>query len=197
MIFSSTVVPLLIDNIDTDQIIPAEFLKQTTKDGLGKHLFQNWRYTTDLASKEDFPLNQERYKNAEILLAGHNFGCGSSREHAAWALVDYGFKAIVSSGFADIFKDNAYNNQLLPIQLNAEDLSELSQKISQNPELEITIDLANQSLNLEEHNWFRSFEIDPFKKECLLNGTDETSYLVNLRQEIEQFEKTLIQTGNE
>ena len=188
-------IPLNIENIDTDQIIPANYLKQTSKTGYGKHLFQHMRYDESGEEKPDFILNSPVYRSAEILIAGHNFGCGSSREHAAWALADYGFKAIISSGFADIFKGNAYNNNILPIELPAEDISSILQLLDQSPETLIQIDLQNQTVNVGNGIIQLNFAIDSFKKECLLSQLDETTYLVQLRDEITAFEQQYKQTN--
>ena len=182
-------IPFNVDNIDTDQIIPANYLKQTNKTGYGKHLFQHLRYYQSGDENPDFILNQPTYKGAEILIAGHNFGCGSSREHAAWALADYGFKAIISSGFADIFKGNAYNNNMLPIELPAEVIARIFHLLDHYPETLIQIDLKNQTVNLGDGMIEQQFDIDSFKKECLLSQLDETTYLVKLRNEIEVFEQ--------
>lgn len=189
MIIQSIGIPFNLDNVDTDQIIPASYLKQTSKTGYGKHLFQHMRYDDSGAEKSDFILNSPVYRNAEILIAGHNFGCGSSREHAAWALADYGFKAIISSGFADIFKGNAYNNSILPIELHTEDIQYILDVLDLNPETLIQIDLKSQTVDIGEGNFQLQFAIDPFKKECLLSQLDETTYLVNLRNEIADFEQ--------
>lgn len=189
MKIASIGIPFNIENVDTDQIIPAEYLKQTSKTGYGKHLFQHMRYDETGAEKPEFILNSQLYRNAEILIAGHNFGCGSSREHAAWALADYGFKAILSSGFADIFKGNAYNNSILPIELHTEDIQYILDVLDQAPETLIRIDLESQTVNVGEGNFQLEFAIDSFKKECLLSELDETTYLVKLRNEIADFEQ--------
>ncbi|MEP1095745.1 MAG: 3-isopropylmalate dehydratase small subunit [Cyclobacteriaceae bacterium] len=189
MKINSIAIPLPIQNIDTDQIIPAKFLKQVDKLGYGKNLFFNWRFNKDGSPNEDFELNKPERKGAEILVAGNNFGCGSSREHAAWAVAGYGLRAVISSQFADIFKGNAYNNGILPIELNAGALEEIMSAVSKNPETEIDINLAEQEVSVSAINLKVHFDISPFKKECLLNGVDETEYLINLRDEIEAYEK--------
>lgn len=189
MIITTKAIPFMEENIDTDQIIPAAFLKTTTKVGLGKHLFSNWRYQTNGQPNNDFVLNKKEYVNANLLITGHNFGCGSSREHAAWALADYGIKAIISTGFADIFKLNAYNNHILPIELNPIDVKRFTEFVHLNHHQVFIIDVLNQSIKVEGSDFERGFELDAFKKECLINGVDETQYLVNLKKEIELFEQ--------
>lgn len=186
----SRFVPVTIENIDTDQIIPARFLKATTRDGFGKNLFRDWRYSNDdeQQPKTDFVLNQPIY-SGEILVAGKNFGCGSSREHAAWAIKDYGFAAVVSSFFADIFKNNALNNGLLPVTVTEAFL----QKIFAQPVTStLTIDLAAQTITIDSTGDTESFDINNYKKTCLLNGYDDIDYLISIKQDIEQFEKERI-----
>ena len=187
---TSTFVPLPAENIDTDQIIPARFLKATTKDGFGKNLFRDWRYINDddTKPKPDFVLNQPQYKG-EILVAGKNFGCGSSREHAAWSILDYGFRAVVSSFFADIFKNNALNNGVLPITVSDDFLQKIFQ---QNNKAELTINLEQQTVTINTTGEQESFEINIYKKTCMLNGYDDIDYLLNNRSEIEKFETTLV-----
>lgn len=185
---TSRAVPLPIEDIDTDQIIPARFLKGISKDGFGKNLFRDWRYDKSDKEIEGFVLNNKMYQG-QILVAGRNFGCGSSREHAAWALADYGFRVVVSSFFADIFKGNALNNGILPITVDDEQLDSILRKIEQNPQTTFSIDLPNQVL-FESTGISIRFEIDAYKKECLLNGYDDIDYLLNLKDEIENFEKT-------
>lgn len=185
----STAVPIMINQIDTDQIIPAEFLRKIDKAGFGNYLFHNWRMLDDQQVNPEFPLNKPVYQNAEILIAGENFGCGSSREHAVWALVDYGFKAVIAPGFADIFKGNACNNGLLPIELSENKVNSLARAISEKPTLQLIIDLEKQEVRCDDILFSHIFEIDAFKKECLLSGKDETEYLISLRDCIEQFEK--------
>ena len=186
-IIQSRFVPSPIENIDTDQIIPARFLKSTTRDGFGKNLFRDWRYEADdeQKPKPDFVLNQSQYSGS-ILVAGKNFGCGSSREHAAWAITDYGFNVVVSSFFADIFRSNALNNGLLPVMVSDEFLSKLFQL---NTDSTITVDLPNQTITIDETGDSSSFEINSYKKTCLLNGYDDIDYLLSLKDNIEQFEK--------
>lgn len=184
---TSTATPLAIENIDTDQIIPARFLKSINREGFGDNLFRDWRSNNDGSLKQDFPLNNPRY-TGEILIAGNNFGCGSSREHAAWALSDYGFKVIVSSFFADIFKSNALNNGVLPVMVSKEYLAYLFNEIENNPKVQITVDVERQSIvinNKKEH-----FELDPYKKICLLNGYDDIDYLIAKKEAIAAFELT-------
>ncbi|AWM14220.1 3-isopropylmalate dehydratase small subunit [Flavobacterium sediminis] len=182
----SKAVPLPIENVDTDQIIPARFLKATNKIGFGNNLFRDWRYNDKNEEISDFVLNDPKYSGS-VLVAGDNFGCGSSREHAAWALTDYGFKVIVSSYFADIFKGNALNNGLLPIQVSPEFLKEMLGAIQSNPDMEITVDLEAQTIAFNDSK--ESFDIDSYKKICLLNGYDDIDFLVSKKAEIEQFEK--------
>lgn len=185
-IIKSTFVPLSIENIDTDQIIPARFLKATTKEGFGKNLFRDWRYENDdeTRPKAAFPLNQSIYKG-EILVAGKNFGCGSSREHAAWAILDYGFRVVVSSFYADIFRNNALNNGVLPVQVSDDFLQKL---FSLSPEDTLTADLATQQLIIDKTGESESFEINSYKKTCLLNGYDDIDFLLSITEEITQFE---------
>lgn len=181
----STMVPLPIEDIDTDQIIPARFLKATSREGFGNNLFRDWRYNTDDSPKVDFVLNSGVY-SGEILVAGRNFGCGSSREHAAWALHDYGFKVVVSSFFADIFKGNALNNGLLPVQVSDTCLQSLLDAVKADPSTKLIVDLSAQKLRFGEHE--ETFEVNAYKKECLLNGYDDIDYLVSIKREIEAYE---------
>ena len=185
---SSTAVPLPIENIDTDQIIPARFLKATTREGFGDNLFRDWRYDKDGNPKEDFVMNSPRYKG-EILVAGKNFGCGSSREHAAWAIEGAGFRAVVSSFFADIFRNNALNNGLLPVVVSEQMLAAIFNASEVDPTAELKIDLPAQTIELVGSDYKESFEIAPYKKECLMNGYDDVDFLVSIRQEIEAFEQ--------
>ncbi len=184
----SKAVPMSIENIDTDQIIPARFLKATTREGFGENLFRDWRYDGDGSPTADFPLNNKTY-SGKILVAGKNFGCGSSREHAAWAIYDYGFRVVISSFFADIFKNNALNNALLPVQVTDAFLKKIFEAIEKDPNTEITVDLQKQTVSLpngaSEH-----FDINAYKKTCLTNGYDDIDYLLSLREEIKQFELT-------
>lgn len=177
-----------MENIDTDQIIPARFLKATSKEGFGENLFRDWRYDAEGKEKPDFVLNNPEYKG-EILVAGKNFGSGSSREHAAWAIADYGFTAVISSFFADIFKNNALNNSLLPIQVSEDFLQKLFSAIEKDPKTKVTIDLEKQtvgvpSLKIEEH-----FDINPYKKVCIMNGYDDVDYLLSMKNQVTAFEK--------
>lgn len=185
---TSTYVPLPIENVDTDQIIPARFLKATNKDGFGDNLFADWRYNKDGSLKEDFVLNNPTY-SGEILVAGKNFGSGSSREHAAWAVAGYGFKAVVSSFFADIFRNNALNNGVLPVVVTPEFLSEIFNGVKNNSKATLTIDLKNQTITNNETGKSESFEINPYKKECLLKGLDDIDYLLSKKELTEEFEK--------
>jgi 3-isopropylmalate/(R)-2-methylmalate dehydratase small subunit len=183
----STAVPLPIENIDTDQIIPARFLKVTTREGFGENLFRDWKYD-EQGNPKDFPLNDNTY-SGKILVAGKNFGCGSSREHAAWAIVDGGFRVVISSFFADIFKNNALNNALLPVQVTDSFLNKIFETIRKNPSTIITVDLENQKVVLEDGS-SENFDINLYKKTCLINGYDDIDYLLDLRNEIKQFELT-------
>ena len=183
-----SMVPLTVENVDTDQIIPARFLKATDRKGFGENLFWDWRFTTDGQTKEDFPLNQTKY-NGAILVAGNNFGCGSSREHAAWALADYGFKVVISSFFADIFKGNALNNGILPIQVTPQNLQRIFSAIDQDSAVIATVDLENQKLIIDEVDIAVSFEINDYKKMCLINGYDDIDYLISKKEAIEAFEQ--------
>ena len=184
----STCVPLPVENVDTDQIIPARFLKATTRDGFGENLFRDWRYGGQNQKIEDFVLNKSEY-SGEILVAGKNFGSGSSREHAAWAIYDYGFKVVVSSFFADIFKNNALNNGLLPVQVSEEFLKVLFIYIQTNPATQVTVDLPAQEISIPGEDISEKFDINQYKKDCLLNGFDDIDYLINLKDEIVDFEK--------
>jgi 3-isopropylmalate/(R)-2-methylmalate dehydratase small subunit len=185
----STTVPLNRENVDTDQIIPARFLKATTRDGFGDNLFRDWRYDSDNTPKKDFILNDPAYKG-KILIAGKNFGCGSSREHAAWAIKDAGFDVVVSSFFADIFRNNALNNFLLPVTISEDFLQQLFNAIEKDPATVISIDLAAQTITLDGSS--ETFDIDNYKKTCLLNGYDDIDFLLSIRGEIEAFERQLI-----
>lgn len=184
---SSTAVPMPIENIDTDQIIPARFLKAITRDGFGENLFRDWRYDNSGNEISDFILNSGIYKG-EILVAGKNFGCGSSREHAAWALHDYGFRIVVSSFFADIFKGNSLNNGLLPITVSDEQLDYIFKIIESNPSHKFIVDVEDQTFKIDS-SLTVNFELDEYKKECLLKGYDDIDFLLSLTKEIEAFEK--------
>jgi len=183
----SRVVPLPVDNMDTDQIIPARFLKATDKTGMGDHLFADWRYNADGSPRPDFILNQPRSRGAQILLAGDNFGCGSSREHALWALTGFGFRAVISTSFADIFRNNALKNGLLPIVVDAEAHRMLFDLVSQAPHVELAVDLAFQTVTLPTGHAM-SFSIDGFSKTCLLKGIDELGYLMSFEKQIAAYE---------
>ena len=184
----STAVPLATENIDTDQIIPARFLKAVERKGFGENLFRDWRYDKSDKKIADFSLNDSRY-SGEILIAGKNFGCGSSREHAAWAIYDDGFRVVVSSYFADIFKNNAMNNGLLPIQVTELELKQIFSLISKNPKTSFRVNLEDQQLSVPKDNLVFNFEINSYKKECLLNGYDDFAYLQSILPEIEEFEQ--------
>ena len=183
----SSVVPIKIENIDTDQIIPARFLKATTREGFGDNLFRDWRYDKEGRPREEFVMNSPIY-GGEILVTGKNFGCGSSREHAAWAIAGAGFRAVVSSFFADIFRNNALNNGLLPVTVSEQMLTEIFSAVDKNPKAELMIDLEAQSIEIVGTGHKESFEISPYKKECLKNGYDDVDYLVSIRNEVENFE---------
>lgn len=182
----SRFVPLENENVDTDQIIPARFLKATTKEGFGKNLFRDWRYENDdeTKPKKDFVLNQPQYAG-EILVAGKNFGCGSSREHAAWSILDYGFRAVVSSFFADIFKNNALNNGVLPVQVSGEFLQKIFQQDNQST---LTISLEEQTITIDKTGESEKFDINNYKKTCLLNGYDDIDYLLSIKEDILRYE---------
>ena len=184
----STVVPLPIENIDTDQIIPARFLKATTREGFGENLFRDWRFDKEGNPKEEFVMNSPIYKG-EILVAGKNFGCGSSREHAAWAIEGAGFRAVISSFFADIFRNNALNNGLLPVVVSEQMLAAIFNATSADPSAQLMIDLPAQTIELVGSDYKETFEIAPYKKECLMNGYDDVDFLVSIRSEIEAFEQ--------
>jgi len=185
----STAVPLNVENVDTDQIIPARFLKATSREGFGENLFRDWRYNTDGSPKKDFVLNNPAWAG-RILVASRNFGCGSSREHAAWAIKDAGFDVVVSSFFADIFKNNALNNFLLPVTVSEDFLKEIFMTIEKDPAAELTIDLPQQTITLEPTGRKEKFDINNYKKTCLLNGYDDIDYLLSIRNEIESFERS-------
>jgi len=187
---TSTAVPLPIKNIDTDQIIPARFLKATDKKGFGENLFRDWRFNKDYSVTKNFIFNNPNYKG-KILIAESNFGCGSSREHAAWAVYGYGFRVVISSFIADIFKGNALNNGILPIQISDEFLKVLLNETLSNPKTEISVNLETQTVTLNSLGQFEKFEINPYKKLCLQNGFTDIDYLVSIKDKIETYEKTL------
>ena len=189
-VLKSTAVPMPIENVDTDQIIPARFLKATKREGFGDNLFRDWRYNADNTPKKDFVLNNPIY-SGKILVGGKNFGSGSSREHAAWAIHDYGFKVVVSSFFADIFKNNALNNGLLPVQVSEDFLKNIFAAIDNDPATKLRVDLENQSITILATGENETFDINPYKKTCLLNGYDDIDYLLNMKSRIETFEKAL------
>ena len=185
--FESRMVPLPINNVDTDQIIPARFLKTTSKEGLGGQLFNDWRYDAQGNPKADFILNQPRGQNAQVLLAGDNFGCGSSREHAPWALTQFGFRAVISTSFADIFKQNSLKNSLLPIVVPVEVQAELFDALDANPDATVKIDLAAQTLTTPSGRQVE-FPVDSFAKHCLVEGVDELGYILSHEADIAAFE---------
>lgn len=185
---TSTYVPLPIENVDTDQIIPARFLKATTREGFGDNLFADWRYDKEGKPKSDFVLNNPVY-SGQVLVAGKNFGSGSSREHAAWAIGGYGFKVVVSSFFADIFRNNALNNGILPVIVSEKFLSELFASVNKNPQVTVTVNLEEQTISNNGTGSTESFEINPYKKECLLKGLDDIDFLLSNRDKIEEYER--------
>ena len=185
-ILKSTAVPLPIENVDTDQIIPARFLKATERVGFGDNLFRDWRYNQDDSPKTDFVLNDTNYKG-KIFVGGHNFGSGSSREHAAWAVYDYGFRCVVSSFFADIFRNNCLNIGVLPVQVSSKFLSEIFKIIQNQPLTELTVDLYKQSITISSSGKSETFEINDYKKNNMLNGYDDIDFLSNIKSEIEEF----------
>jgi 3-isopropylmalate/(R)-2-methylmalate dehydratase small subunit len=184
----STAVPLDMENIDTDQIIPARFLKAVTREGFGQNVFRDWRFDPEGNPKPHFVLNHPNYKG-EILIAGYNFGCGSSREHAAWALSDYGFNVVVSSFFADIFKNNALNNTLLPVQVSESFLRNLFKEVTADHNTIIAVDVEKQTISIPAKNLSEQFDINPYKKICVMNGYDDVDYLVSMKEKTEEFEK--------
>lgn len=188
-LITSSAVPVPTENVDTDQIIPARFLKSTTREGFGENLFRDWRFDQSGNPIKNFPLNETKY-SGKILIGGKNFGCGSSREHAAWAVHDYGFKVVVSSFFADIFRNNCLNNGVLPVQVSPEFLSNIFSAIESDPNATFNVDLPNQKLTIEASGESTSFDISPYKKECLLNGYDDIDYLISLKDKIVEFEQT-------
>lgn len=186
----STCVPLSIENVDTDQIIPARFLKATTRNGFGENLFRDWRYDKTNQPKKDFALNNPAW-TGKILVAGRNFGSGSSREHAAWAIFDYGFRTVISSFFADIFRNNALNNGLLPVQVSEGFLKSIFEAVENNPQTELEINLEKQEVTILSTSQKEGFDINNYKKTCLLNGYDDIDYLLNIKDRIVEFEKKL------
>lgn len=186
-ILKSSCIPLPIEDVDTDQIIPARFLKATTKENFGENLFRDWRYNTDGTPKADFILNNPLY-GGSILVAGKNFGCGSSREHAAWSIHDYGIRVVISSFFADIFKGNALNNGILPITVDDDFLNKLFLQIEKDPKVQIEVSVPNQTVKIVTTGEARTFELDPYKKMCLINGYDDIDYLISLKEKIAAFD---------
>lgn len=193
--FTGRIAPLPVADVDTDQIIPARFLKTTDKEGLGKQAFFDWRYKDDGSDNEDFVLNKPEYRGAQVLIAGHNFGCGSSREHAPWALQAMGWKAVVSTEFADIFRSNALKNGLLPIIVDEETQQQLISLAQEDPSSAVTINLEAQELVLPDNRKV-SFPIDEFSKQCLLQGVDQLGYLLNLDEDIERYETDNVKRVN-
>lgn len=187
-VITSTCVPLPLENVDTDQIIPARFLKSTNKKGFGDNLFRDWRYNKDGSLKKDFVLNNPAY-GGEILVAGKNFGCGSSREHAAWAIAGYGFRVVISSFFADIHKNNELNNFVLPVVVSEAFLAELFDSILENPSMMVKVDLPNQMVTNQATGHSEQFEINGYKKHCLMNGIDDIDYLLQNKDKIEEWER--------
>ena len=187
-ILTSTCVPLPLENVDTDQIIPARFLKATTREGFGENLFRDWRYNPDGSVNKDFVLNDPTY-SGEILVAGKNFGSGSSREHAAWAIADYGFRVVVSSFFADIHKNNELNNFVLPVVVSESFLKELFDTIFANPKAEVEVNLPEQTITNKATGRSEHFEINAYKKHCLMNGLDDIDYLLSQKAETESWEQ--------
>lgn len=187
-VITSTCAPLPIENVDTDQIIPARFLKGTSREGFGQNLFRDWRFSPADEPIADFVLNDPRFAEAKILVAGKNFGCGSSREHAAWAIADYGFRAVISSFFADIHKNNELNSFVLPVVVSPEFLAELFDSIAADPSTTVTIDLPAQTITNNATGRSLRFDINPYKKQCLLEGQDDIEYLLSHRADIENFE---------
>tara|TARA_B100000780_G_scaffold143353_1_gene100321 strand:+ start:2623 stop:3219 length:597 start_codon:yes stop_codon:yes gene_type:complete len=186
---TSNAVPLQIENVDTDQIIPARFLKATERVGFGDNLFRDWRFNQDNTPKKDFILNNTKYEG-KILIGGKNFGSGSSREHAAWAIYDYGFRCVVSSFFADIFRNNCLNIGVLPVQISSDFLSLIFKEIKNDPKTELEINLPKQKILLTKSGAYESFEINPYKKDNMLNGFDDIDYLINIKKQIIAFSKT-------
>ena len=187
-ILKSSCVPLPIENIDTDQIIPARFLKATERKGFGDNLFRDWRFNTDNSPKKDFVLNDEKF-NGQILVGGKNFGSGSSREHAAWAIYDYGFRCVISSFFADIFRNNCLNIGVLPVKVSAEFLDKIFKAVYDDPKIEVIVNLPDQKVLIPKLNLSESFDINSYKKENMLNGYDDIDYLMNIKDNIIQFSK--------
>lgn len=185
----STAVPLPIENVDTDQIIPARFLKATEREGFGENLFRDWRYNQDNSPKEDFVLNNPKY-SGKILVGGKNFGSGSSREHAAWAVYDYGFRVVVSSFFADIFRGNCLNIGVLPVQVSADFLGKIFEAVEKDPSVELKVDLPEQKITLLSTGDSESFDINNYKKNNMTNGFDDIDYLLNIKKDIQEFAKT-------
>ena len=185
-ILNSTAVPLPIENVDTDQIIPARFLKATERIGFGENLFRDWRYNSDDTPKDDFVLNNSTY-SGKILVGAKNFGSGSSREHAAWAIYDYGFRCVISSFFADIFRNNCLNIGVLPVQISPDFLEHIFAVIDEDPKSTLTVDLPNQKVTVDKTGSSEAFEINPYKKENMTNGFDDIDYLLNIKKDIKDF----------
>lgn len=189
-ILRSTCAPLPVENVDTDQIIPARFLKGTSREGFGENLFRDWRFTADNRPIASFVLNDPRYRDAQVLVAGKNFGCGSSREHAAWAIADYGFRAVVSTFFADIHKNNELNSFVLPVVVSEAFLAELFSEIDRDPASELVIDLPAQTVTITATGRSEHFDINPYKKQCLMEGQDDIEYLLSHKEDIEKYEQS-------
>lgn len=187
-ILESTCVPLPQENVDTDQIIPARFLSATSREGFGDNLFRDWRFTSEGKPVESFVLNNNRY-SGRILLAGKNFGCGSSREHAVWAVYDYGFRVVISSFFADIFRNNALNNGLLPVVIPEDEVRNLMKKVTEDPTTVVRVNVGERKIEIPSTGKSFYFEINPYKQECLINGLDDIDYLINMKNKISEFEK--------
>lgn len=190
-ILRSTCAPLPVENVDTDQIIPARFLKGTSRDGFGQNLFRDWRYDGNDLPIDSFVLNDPRYKDARVLVAGKNFGCGSSREHAAWAIADYGFRAVISTFFADIHKNNELNSFVLPVVVSDAFLQELFAEIDRDSSTEVVIDLPAQTVTIASTGRTEHFDINPYKKQCLSEGQDDIEYLLSHKEDIEKYEQSL------
>lgn len=188
-VLTATCAPLNVENVDTDQIIPARFLKSTKREGFGENLFRDWRYTANDEPIEGFVLNDPRYQDAKVLVAGKNFGCGSSREHAAWAIADYGFRAVISTFFADIHKNNELNSFVLPVVVSGEFLSELFAEIARDAATTVTINLPEQTVRINTTGRTEHFDINSYKKQCLMEGQDDIEYLLSHREDILKFEQ--------
>jgi 3-isopropylmalate/(R)-2-methylmalate dehydratase small subunit len=192
-VLTTTCVPLNVESVDTDQIIPARFLKTTNRKGFGENLFRDWRYDTGGNPIADFALNNKAY-SGQALVAGKNFGCGSSREHAAWAIADYGFRVVISPLFADIFRNNALNNGVLPVQVSEAFVADLCAEVEKNPKTEITVDLPTQKITINSTGQSERFDISDYKKHCFINGYDDIDYLLSIKEKIEVYERSALRT---